>query len=223
MLLFLLDPAPCEALADVLFVMDATGSIGETNFTLEKKFVKQVARGLGISPTLCRAGLVVYNTTAFFAASFDDYSSLPEFERAVEILPDKPKGYTRIDKALKKADEIFSNARKGVAKIAIVLTDGKQEDPNAVNDPIIELDIASEPLRKKGVEVWAVGIGKEVDESELRLMVKSKKNLILPNDFNELNQKVNSFRRRICGKKMASCLYCMCERDRACFCVCVSV
>ena len=105
------------------------------------------------------------------------------------------RGTTRIDLALEKAaQEIFPQARQGVPKIAILITDGKQSqaaDAKGLTD-------ASEPLRKAGVRVLAVGIGSGVDPDELRLLTESDEDVVVTQTFADLLLQLGNLTSRTC-------------------------
>ena len=191
------EPTACSVAADVVFVMDSSGSIKMGNFTKQKEFVKLVARNLGISSGQGRAAIVLYNGDAFIKATFDRHNTTVDFEIAVDEL-DYLGGKTRIDKALEKASELFEYARDGVAKFAVILTDGVQtNDRDAKN-----LAEASAPLRNQNVRVIAIGIGREIKQSQLRLLVDSEDDMFQPKDFDELKLILGNFIKQLCGKNL---------------------
>ena len=146
---------------DVAFILDSSGSIGRTNYLKQKEFVKQVARSFGVAPGQSQAAMVLYSSTASVQARVGQYATAEEFAKAVDALPYE-RGRTRIDMALDLAStDIFPAARPGVPKIAILITDGKQTQAKDAKD----LKVASDPLRKAGVRVLAVGIGSGVGVS----------------------------------------------------------
>ena len=92
---------------------------------------------------------------------FDEHNSQSEIVAVIAKIV-YPGGGTNTGKALDEAKALFdSGARKGVANIALVITDGKSQD-----------DIAgpSQKLRDSGVIVFGVGIGKNYDIKELQEM-----------------------------------------------------
>lgn len=187
----------CKIAADVAFVVDSSGSISSKDYETMKSFISAMARRLRLSSTGSRAGLIQYSTNAAKEIDLNDYISSDGFSKAVEALVQQ-RGQTRIDKALKLAyDEFFSNegnARKNVQKIAFVLTDGRQTpDPDAV-----PLDLASEKLRRAGVHVIAVGIGRNVDKTELQLLTEKDKDVYITASFEELLSKVGRFTKSTC-------------------------
>ena len=97
---------------------------------------------------------------------------------------------TRIDKALKLAKDLFipeSKERKGVKKVALLLTDGKQ-----TNDPGTDLEEASKPLHDAKVVTIAVGIGDSVEETELKKIAKSENDVVITKNYTDLQNKLLS-------------------------------
>lgn len=189
-------PKPCDNVVDVAFLVDASGTIGLQNFEKEKAFVKRLAQRLSISPSDSRAAVVLYSSTASVKAQFGNYNSTGSFGRAVDKLAFIG-GKTMIDKALSvAASEIFPNARPGVDKIAILLTDGYQTSAPGAKS----LKEASEPLRKAGVRVMVVGIGGDLETKGLLSLVETKDDFFIARSFDELTGKTDSVATTICGK-----------------------
>ena len=189
-----LEPPPCETPVDLAFIVDSSGSVGSTNYLKEKHFIKQLARSFGVAPGQSRAALVLYSNSASVKAAFDQYPTLEEFHRSVDDLPYE-RGFTRIDLALEKASqEVFPQARKGVPKIAILITDGKQTK-TADSKGLRE---ASEPLRRAGVRVLAVGVGSGVDSDELRLVTESDDDVVVAQSFPDLLVQTRNLTSRAC-------------------------
>ena len=75
---------------------------------------------------------------------------------------------------------LFSHLRDHVPRVVVLLTDGQQTR----SGNFIEPSVAILPLKKIGVKVFAVGIGRGADRSELESIADSVQ--MLP-DFNKLN------------------------------------
>jgi co-chaperonin GroES (HSP10) len=168
-----------------------------------KNFVTQFAGNLQISPTHSRAAVILYSSDATTEINFRDHNSFQSFKAAVDTLPHQ-RGITRIDIALKKAYiDLFGpggSARRGVQRIVVVLTDGRQTSAGDATT----LEKASEPLKQEGVHIIAVGVGRDVDKGELRAMVKKDGDRILATSFNELLNMVGSLVQNACeGKKLS--------------------
>lgn len=75
-----------------------------------------------------------------------------------------------------------------------VVATGKQ----TAKDDYTPLDVTSSRLKRKGAEVFVLGIGKDVDSSELTQIATGPGNIFMVDNFGELNDKANELKRRIC-------------------------
>ncbi|KAI9520282.1 hypothetical protein NQZ68_020182 [Dissostichus eleginoides] len=148
--------------ADIVFIVDESGSIGNENFRLMREFLHLIVSSLDVSPKRVRVGIVTYNdvsTPQVFLNSFNDKDELLEY---IKILPYNGGG-TKTGEALNFTREnVFikeKGCRKenGVQQVAVVITDGKSQD---------EVSEAAITLRRAGVTIYALGI-KDAIESEL--------------------------------------------------------
>ena len=97
------------------------------------------------------------------------------------------------------ADSIFGadkGNRPNIPDLAVVITDGKS-DPGS--EP---LEVASQPLRERGVHVISVGLGHDIDVNELKAMTTHKETgPFLIKNWNSLIDYINSLAREICYGK----------------------
>ena len=175
---------------DIAFAIDASGSVGQWGFNKEKDFVRRVVRRFGISRTGTHVAVIVYSTKARVEIPFPRYNNFPRFYFAVRRLP-YYRGVTRIDLALKTAaEDVFlseAGARSNVPKILIVMTDGYQTR----TADAVPLHKAVLPLKAKGVQVYALTIGRYTRNYELRLIVEKKANIFHSNSFSGLAQVIS--------------------------------
>ena len=184
----------CDASVDIAFLVDSSGSISRSNYLREKAFIKAVAQSFGISKSQSRAALVLFSSSASVQIAFRDHDSTSSFKAAVDRLPHERR-LTRIDKALQVATrDVFPFARKGVHQIAFVITDGEQTQESDTKD----LKVVSEPLRKAGVQVLALGVGSGVNPDELRLIVEKDEDVLIAKNFQDLLDRVGSFIKSTC-------------------------
>ena len=182
---------------DVAFLVDSSGSISFRNFRKVKNFVVELASKFDISPGGSRAAVVVYSTRATTRIRFTDHSTYGSFANAVQRLRHE-RGYTRIDLALEKAYlDVFGSRGKSrflVPKIAFVLTDGEQTKTG--NE--LSLEVVSDRLKKKGVRVISIGIGKRVDKSQLTVIASSEKDVVIAESFDGLVSEVEPLFQSAC-------------------------
>ena len=185
----------CTPDVDVAFLIDSSGSIKLPDFTKMKTFVANLAEKFQISPSGSRAAVVLYSTNATVSFTFGTYTSPETFRKAVMDLKHE-RGFTRIDHALKKAyHSLFrGNTRFLAQKLIFVLTDGKQTK----SEPYTRLDTASSPLKREGIRIIAIGIGKKVNMGELRQITSSEKDIIVAETFDDLSQFLNPLLKTAC-------------------------
>uniref|UniRef100_A0A667YNI2 Collagen type VI alpha 6 chain n=1 Tax=Myripristis murdjan TaxID=586833 RepID=A0A667YNI2_9TELE len=187
----------CElaTLADIVFIVDESGSITTPNFQLIRSFLCKIVDGLEISQQRVRVGIVTYNdrpTAQVYLNTFKDKSETLQF---IKILPYRGGG-TNTGAALKFARErVFikergSRKRQGVQQVAVVITDGKSQD--AVSQEAAD-------LRRAGVTVYAVGI-KDANKTELEQMASypSKKHVFTVGRFAKLKTLQQSLQKILC-------------------------
>ena len=182
---------------DVAFLVDSSGSISFRNFRKVKNFVVELASKFDISPGGSRAAVVVYSTRATTRIRFTDHSTYGSFANAVQRLRHE-RGYTRIDLALEKAYfDVFGPRGKPrflVPKIAFVLTDGEQTRAPKQKS----LDEVSDLLKKRGVRIISIGIGKRVNKNQLTVIASSEKDVVIAESFDGLVSEVEPLFQSAC-------------------------
>ena len=166
--------------------MDSSGSISRRNFQSEKDFVKEVASTFKMGPDQSQIAVISYSDHAQVDVKFGEYSNVNDFNQAVDKVKHQRRR-TRIDKSLDlAATSVFTprgGARPNVAKVMVILTDGKQ----TVMSDSKTLDVAVRPLQDMNVTIFGVGVGKAIDIAELLLLVGGiEENLFRAQNFNEL-------------------------------------
>uniref|UniRef100_A0A8C4SWU6 Collagen type VI alpha 6 chain n=1 Tax=Erpetoichthys calabaricus TaxID=27687 RepID=A0A8C4SWU6_ERPCA len=142
------------SVADIVFVVDGSSSIGEPNFQQLRDFLYTFVDSLDVSVDNVRVGLAQYSDDAHKEFLLNTFSNKSEILTHIQDLAYR-KGGTYTGKALEFIKEQYftpsagSRVDKGVPQIAIVLTDGESSDN--VSAPANE-------LRKLGVLVYVIGI-----------------------------------------------------------------
>ncbi|KAL8563135.1 hypothetical protein ACOMHN_022064 [Nucella lapillus] len=154
----------CKGQADIIFVLDSSGSVGTTNFKRMLSFVKGMAGRFQLGPKDVRIGVTTFSNSFRSHILLRSYSNHASFNRAVSRIPYSGGG-TKTAEALNSLRRyIFSSGaghRSGVPKLAVVVTDGKSNDRVATVRAALF-------ARRAGIHMIAVGIGKGVSLTELR-------------------------------------------------------
>ncbi|KAM9723783.1 LOW QUALITY PROTEIN: collagen alpha-6(VI) chain-like [Menidia menidia] len=179
--------------ADVVFIVDESGSIGLENFQLVRAFLRSVVSSLEVGPDKVRVAVVTYSdrpTAQAFLSTFRDKWEILQF---LSTLPYESGG-TRTGAALNfTLSQVLvpgRGAREGVQKVAVVVTDG------ASQDGVSEAAIA---LRRAGVTVFAVGIH-GANQTELADMAShpSRRHVLSVDSFTELRHLQEVLHKSLC-------------------------
>ncbi|WAQ98614.1 CO6A4-like protein, partial [Mya arenaria] len=139
----------CEAcvakVADVVFVVDTSGSVGGENFLKVKNFIKETINVFDIGSQYTRIGVITFSTAPTLQFNLTSYSTKADILAAVDRIP-YTQGSTDTAAAMEMLrQEGFTNER--------------------TNDPNIA--IAQLAKESDNVTLIAIGIGNETDSDEL--------------------------------------------------------
>ncbi|XP_045899718.1 collagen alpha-6(VI) chain-like isoform X5 [Micropterus dolomieu] len=180
--------------ADIVFIVDESGSIGTENFRLVRSFLHSIVSGLTVGPARVRVGIVTYSdkpTAHVYLKTFNDKRDILRF---IKILPYSGGG-TNTGAALNFTREEVFIAKRGsrvdVQQVAIVITDGRSQDS------VSEAAIA---LRRAGVTIYAIGI-ENADEAELLEMASHPphQHIFNENSFTKLNPLKQRLQKTLCS------------------------
>ncbi|XP_074510388.1 collagen alpha-6(VI) chain-like isoform X2 [Sebastes fasciatus] len=181
--------------ADIVFIVDESGSIGTPNFQLVLTFLHSIVSGLDVSPSKVQVGIVMYNTQATARAYLNTFSDKDSILQYIKILPYHGGGTNTgaalnftLDKIL--TEKKGSRKEKGVQQVVVVITDGKSQD---------NVSEAALNLRRANITVYAVGIG-QADKAELMVMASHPpdRHVFTVNNFTELTPLKHSLRKILC-------------------------
>ncbi|KAM4568099.1 collagen alpha-6(VI) chain [Fundulus diaphanus] len=182
-------------LADIVFIVDESGSIGVPNFQLVRSFLYSIVKGLDISPNRVQVGIMTYNQAPTAQVYLNSFKNKEELLSFIKILPYHGGG-TNTGAALNFSREnIFiaekgSRKDKGVMQLAVVITDGESQD---------NVSQAAAELRRHGVIVYSVGV-QNANEDELRQMASypPHKHVFIVDSFTKLKPLEQSLQKTLC-------------------------
>ncbi|KAL7393714.1 hypothetical protein ABVT39_014994 [Epinephelus coioides] len=182
-------------LADIVFIVDESGSIGTSNFMLMRKFLGSLVSSLDVDKARVRVGIVTYNRVSTPQAFLNTFGHKTEVLQFIKLLPYRGGG-TYTGAALNFTREnIFipekgSRKVRGIKQVAVVITDGQSED--SVSDAAIS-------LRRAGVTVYCVGVENAV-EDELKKMASypPDRHVFNVKSFTELKVLKQSLQKILC-------------------------
>ncbi|KAM4632936.1 collagen alpha-1(XII) chain isoform 4-T5 [Polymixia lowei] len=148
-------------IGDLVFLVDGSWSVERNNFKYIRSFISAMAGAFQIGEDKTRVAVVQYSTDTRTEFNLNQHLTRGELLRAISNLPYKG-GNTMtgdaLDFLMKKTFTEAAGARKGFPKVAVIITDGKSQDP---------VEAYAKKLRRTGVEVFVLGI-KEADEEEMK-------------------------------------------------------
>ncbi|XP_067378539.1 collagen alpha-1(XXI) chain isoform X2 [Channa argus] len=182
--------APC----DLVFILDGSWSVTDVNFEIVKGWLINMTISFNIGQRFTQVGVVQYSDNPVLEIPLGKYSSTKNLIKAMESI-DYMGGNTRTGTAIQFATEkLFGLSERGplgISRIAVVLTDGKSQD---------EVVKVAEAARKKGVIVFAIGVGSNTEEGELRDIANkpSSTYVFSVEDYNGISRILQVIRQKVC-------------------------
>ncbi|XP_065060896.1 cochlin-like [Rhopilema esculentum] len=154
---------------DIGFVLDESGSIGSRGFNDELRFVKSISKELSVSSKGSHVSVMTFGTYARMRIRFKDAGAESQqmLEKHINSIRYRGGG-TNTEAALNLAQsQMFHSsfgARRGIAKVLIVFTDGRSKSG------VTRVRAAAEKLKDAGVNMISVGVGRRISTAELHAM-----------------------------------------------------
>ncbi|XP_064925234.1 collagen alpha-3(VI) chain isoform X5 [Columba livia] len=151
------------AVADIIFLVDSSWSIGKEHFQLVREFLYDVVKALDVGGNDFRFALVQFSGNPHTEFQLNTYPSTRDVLSHIANMPYMGGG-TKTGKGLEYLIENHltkaagSRASEGVPQIIIVLTDGRSQD---------DVALPSSVLKSARVNMFAVGVQDAV-EGELK-------------------------------------------------------
>ncbi len=178
----------CDRSADVVFLVDESGSVSSPDFTLSLTFVRNVIDAFSdellADESGTRFGLSVFDSSYSHEFGLSEYSSKSEYFAALESVYQSGGG-TRLGNAL---TEVLSDqftlqnglrpVNLGFPRVLVVMTDGQSSD---------EVFTPAEKIRSENIVIYAIGIG-NYNAYQLSPVASSPDHLSFLGDFTDLSE-----------------------------------
>ncbi|XP_074540734.1 collagen alpha-1(XII) chain isoform X2 [Halichoeres trimaculatus] len=190
------DSAKCSfsAIADLVFLVDGSWSVGRPNFKYIRSFISATAGAFQIGEDKTRVGVVQYSDDPRTEFNLNTHMTRPALLRAIGSMPYKG-GETKTGDAL---NFLLTNTfteeagtRRGFPKVLVIITDGKSEDP---------VESYARQLRSRGVEIFVLGI-QQADSEEMKLMASTphRRHIFNVANFDMIKTVQKDFITQVCG------------------------
>ncbi|XP_013401673.1 ZP domain-containing protein-like [Lingula anatina] len=155
----------CKAQADIIFILDGSGSVDSPDFAKQLQFIKSLVRKFDVGPNAVQVGVLQYSDYAVQELNLNTHSTEAAILAAVDRIRQMGDG-TNTALALSTVRTSSFTAARGdrpnVPNLVIVMTDGRSNDMAATAREANKLrNIAS---------VFAIGVGSNVNTAELKAM-----------------------------------------------------
>ncbi|CAL1530591.1 unnamed protein product, partial [Lymnaea stagnalis] len=178
----------CSGLADIVFVVDGSGSIGHGNFKIVLNFIRNITNLISTGGLMnFRIGMVTFSENAtkiFDPYTYNDTESLDEVIANVHY----PAQSTRTDLGLNLARSIFLD--NGLSHVILLLTDGQSSNR-------VETKLAADILRANNITTLSVGITESINRKELEY-ISGSENIFTVDDFNQLQSVLEGLVQKTC-------------------------
>ena len=159
--------AGCDGKADIVFLLDASGSIHHERFPIVQDFVKQIVESLEISETRARVALLSWSNSArldFLLNRFKSKQDVIQAVQYIEYIGEKTHTASALRMMREQVFSLSNGDREDVPNFAFIITDGNS---NINEEKTIEEAIRA---RQAGIHVFVVSVGKQINIIELKGM-----------------------------------------------------
>ncbi|XP_031556840.1 uncharacterized protein LOC116293538 isoform X2 [Actinia tenebrosa] len=190
----------CPNTIDLAFLLDASGTIDDSQWKLTKDFVRGVSSAFHVADNGTRTAIITFSTLPHLEKTFQEMNEKDIMDAYLDSVT-QPRGETRTDRALKLAREHIlsddSGSRLTVPKAVVMITDGgtRAKSKMAIQRRAHELKDLD------GATVVVLGVGEKVDRQEIRQIVSDPEHAYLVSGYEDLMQYVKLTADAVCNAK----------------------
>lgn len=185
----------CQVELLTLFIIDCSGSVGTSDFSLAKDFTKNVINSFSnFDPRIIRNSYLTFDDKVYLHTEFSQSISKSDILSGIDGIKYRGGG-TNIDQALQASYQSFMSypVNSGIQKIMAFMTDGKStiDAQNAKN------------LHNYGVKVFAIGVG-SADRSQLEIIASDTSLVFVASTYADLGNIESKFIKTVCDEPTVS-------------------
>ncbi|KAG9476082.1 hypothetical protein GDO78_002912 [Eleutherodactylus coqui] len=199
-------PEECARIqvADIVFVMDSSGSISTEQYNTMKDFIVSFVNKSSVGPNNVQFGALKYSDDPEKLFYLNEYNNKQEIIEHIQNDYSKG-GSTYTAEALEFSKSFFTEKQgsrqlRGIPQYLIVITDGESHDRDKLNE-------TSKQLQDAGITIYAIGVAQAKTE-ELQTMAGTKGKWFFVDKFDELKDIFKNISDDACGRTE-------CEREEA--------
>ncbi|WAQ94072.1 COCA1-like protein [Mya arenaria] len=158
---FLAEPDACMSnAADVVFVVDASSSVGLSNFDKVKTFLKNTVSHFNIDQKHTRVALIEFSSQVTLMFHLNDFTDITNLMSGIDNMT-------------------YSGERPMIPDVAVIITDGLSKYPTLTRRQ-------ADHAKDEGITMFVVGVGNETDHQEVRYMASDDNDLFQVDDYDDL-------------------------------------
>lgn len=163
---FSLTCAGSSTKSDIVFLVDTSKGVTQTDLNLQREFVKYLGQQLGVSPGKSQAAVLSYGDRPRLIGGFYAHLRGKHFEEVVDSVT--PTGGKRnIEEALIQAKNMLNMARPTVPYVVFLIAYGKQ----ALDLNSSRLRDAAQGILDMGARLYVIGVGVDGSEPQFQTLV----------------------------------------------------
>uniref|UniRef100_K1QNT5 Collagen alpha-1(XII) chain n=1 Tax=Magallana gigas TaxID=29159 RepID=K1QNT5_MAGGI len=183
-----------QSTADIVFLLDSSGSVGETNFVFLTSFISDLVYDFNVGPDVVQVGMVTFESNVTNHFNLNQYATKEEVINATHQLPYSG-GRTLTDLGLNHTlwhsftEE--NGARSHATRVLLVFTDGASNRPSSTR-------AVAEEVKQAGITIISVGVESGVDPTELFAIASHEEYVFQATSFTDLETIKYSLESIIC-------------------------
>jgi collagen type VI alpha len=183
-----------QSKADVVFLLDSSGSVGETNFAFLTTFISDLISDFNIGQEFIQVGLVTYETDVTNQFDLNQFVTKEELINATNHVAYNG-GWTFTDRGLNYtlthsfAEE--NGARPNTTRVLVIFTDGVSSYPYSTRS-------MAGIVKNSDITIISVGIDSGVDSPELFAIASQEEFVFRATSFTDLETIKYSLENIIC-------------------------
>ena len=180
----------CKIKSDIIFVLDASGSIGASNFTEVINFTLKFVDGLAIGPTENQVGVILFDDVGVPIFNLNEYSDKESLLERIENIEYKRATNTADGLCLLLEgfkDENGARLSAGdVFRLAIVMTDGRSNRVSERCNGSSTVEVAEKVHNfSHPILVFAIGVSDGINDEELKAIATQEEYIVYLSNFDE--------------------------------------
>ena len=181
----------CQNALDIVFLLDGSQSVKESNFKLVKNYTVDLISKFEINPYNTRIGIVEFSTLVNPKIELGQYDNFQNLSEAIEKIQMSNFG-TSTHKAIVYMRNMFKQSQRSSAiKVVVCITDGLSVSPNFTQ-------VEAKRAHNENIVMFALGIGPNVFKTELRFIASREEYVKEVSDYSALP---TNLAMEICNRK----------------------